>query len=304
MGHLGELLQGQVDESLVLFDKMLQGMNGADFVGSGIKALDKVVPVATTDLVIVAARPGVGKTTIGLNIALHLITEGKPVVFVSTEMPAGRILHRLAGLMAGVSPFDLFGHPDHPAIPAFRQALVDLARMPLVVVDTPGIVSDDPKAPGAWTSVAGVVDSMTAQGHAPAACIVDYLGRLGDGDAGQNRQQAVGRAVRNLKNLALRTQVPVFLLSQLNRECEKREDRRPILADLRESGEVEQEADSVLLLFRHDSYFRPGQAGYNPELAGTVDITVAKNRFGPGGVVIQTSFDGQTGRIGHRKGRD
>lgn len=300
MTGTAELLDNQVTDSLTLLETLLKGEQG-DFIGTGIPALDKVVPVGTTDLVIVAARPGVGKTTMGLNVAHHLVREGKPVVFVSTEMPAARLLHRLAGLDAGVSPFELFGHPDHPALPDFLRALDALRQAPLVIVDQAGILSDDPKAPGAWTSVSGIVDSLVAQGAAPAAVIVDYLGRLGDCDQGQNRTQAVGRAARNLKNLALRAQVPVFLLSQLNRECEKREDRRPILADLRESGDVEQEADSVLLLFRHDYYFRPGQAGYNPELAGKMEVHVAKNRFGPGGVLVESVFDAKTGRIGRWK---
>lgn len=296
MTSTADLRRQQVEDSVALFESLLVGQAGG--IGTGIGPLDRVVPIATTDLVVIAARPGLGKTTLGLNIAHHLLADSRPVVFVSTEVPASRVLHRLAGLRAGVSPFDLFGNGAHPAIPAFRAALQALAQEPVTVVDTPGIVSDDPHAPGAWTSVAGVVDNLLARGEAPAAVIVDYLGRLGDDAGGTSRQQAVGRAVRNLKNLALRNQVPVILLSQLNRNCETREDKRPLLADLRESGDIEQEADSVLLLFRHDAYYRPGQAGYNPELAGKVEIHVAKNRFGPGGVTVETVFDARTGRVG------
>lgn len=292
------VLHDQVQEAQTQLDNMAAGVA---FVRTGVKQLDDTVPVADGDLVIIGARPAVGKTTTGLAVTNALLQQGRRVLFVTTEVRAARLLHRLAGVRAGISPFDLYGNPNHPALPSFKAALASLADAPLVIVDQAGIQSDDPRSPGGLNSIGGVLDAMVALGEPPDAAVVDYLGRLGDCDRGDQRYQAVGRAVRNLKNVALRTALPIFLLAQLNRECEKREDKRPILADLAESGEIEREADSVLLLWRHDAYFQPGSAGYNPDLSGQLEMTVAKNRFGPAGVVIRVPFDAKTGRVGKQR---
>lgn len=237
-------------------------------IGSGFVDLDDLIDgLQPGNLIIVAARPSQGKTAWALNVADHVSTEGGAgVLFVSLEMNRVELGTRLLSARAKVDGWRLknpsaLTHDDRMALGGASGAL-RVAR--LFVDDTPM---------RSVTQIAANARRTKAR-HGLGLIVVDYI-QLIDGQRhkGESRQEEVARISRRLKALARELQVPVIALAQLNREPEKREDRKPRLSDLRESGAIEQDADIVLLLHRPEYYDvndRPGQA----------DLIVAKNRNG------------------------
>ena len=217
-------------------------------------------------MVVVAGRPAMGKSTLVAGMALAAAQAGHRTLLASCEMPAQDILWRLWTAEARVPMHRVFGRQLSPqdvsALEAARQRVDDL---PLHITDS-----------AATPMQIRAAARRLSQTHGPLGMVaVDYLQRLQPDHRRDRRDLEVGEAARTLKNLAMDMDAAVITAAQLNRGLEQRMDKRPQLSDLRESGEIEQEADVVLLLHRDDYYDKESPR------AGEADLIVAKNRNGP-----------------------
>lgn len=222
-------------------------------------------------LIVVAARPGMGKTTLALNIAEHIGAEGAGVLFVSLEMsPSQLMAKRFARLTsidsARLTLGDQFSEREWERI---ASATNRLSKSGLYINRRPG------------ASVADI-EQMAKQVPNLQAIFVDYLGLVRPEQTG-SRYETTSASSNELKQLAVRLNVPIVLLCQLSRANERRESKRPQLADLRDSGAIEQDADAVIFLCR-DDYYAPFDERRNPWAAVPLDCIIAKNRHGPMGV--------------------
>jgi replicative DNA helicase len=235
------------------------------------------------DLVIVAARPSMGKTALTLNIAQHAaIKKQVGVAFFSLEMSQESLVQRMLTSEARVDANAVrSGRMRDEHWPSLARAAGTLATAPIYIDDTPAISVMEMRSKARRLAA----DKSTNLG----LIIVDYL-QLMSSAAAENRQQEVSMISRGLKALAKEINVPVVALSQLSRAPEQRsgdEKGRPQLSDLRESGAIEQDADLILFIFRQEVYAEKDEAGRlkNPELDGRAELIIGKQRNGPIGVV-------------------
>jgi replicative DNA helicase len=237
-------------------------------VATGLRDLDRLMPGwRPGQLIVLGARPGMGKTALGLTIAHHIAQAG-PVLFASLEMSAEQIATRELSLRSGVPHYTI----DHGPIPPHVAARVAVG---LEAVQAGGIHVLD-RAGATVSQIRAAARRLMAETRGPLALVVvDYLQlmRSDRGTRPENRTQEVSHFSQGLKLLARELGVPVLALSQLSRQAETRADKRPFLADLRESGALEQDADIVLLLHRPGYYDRDVQDD-------GAEIIVAKNRHG------------------------
>uniref|UniRef100_UPI003F49B26D replicative DNA helicase n=1 Tax=Amycolatopsis sp. CA-293810 TaxID=3239926 RepID=UPI003F49B26D len=221
-------------------------------------------------LIIVAARPGIGKTSLARDLSrAAAIHQGVPTAFFSLEMSCTELVQ---GIVAAETPLRI-GDMREPGslAPAdwdrMNQAWDDrISGAPLMIDDTPNMTVTDIRAKARM---------LHAKPEGLGLIVVDYLQLLTAGGRAESRQVEVSEMSRSLKLLAKELEVPIVALSQLNRGPEQRQDKRPLLSDLRESGSLEQDADMVILLSRPDAHDR------DDPRAGEADFIVAKNRFGP-----------------------
>jgi len=240
-------------------------------LSSGYPDLDEVLGgLRPGQMVVVGARPGGGKTAIGLNVAARAVLGGTPVLFFSLEMPEDQIADRLLSMGSGVPMSKLTrGRP----LTAQEVDRVLGAAGPDWVGGAAFHCDDDPDLSA--QRLAAVLRRAVRR-HGIGLAVVDYLQLLRPENPRDNRTQQVGTLARRVKQAARECGVPVLCLCQLNREVESRTGGRPKLSDLRESGEIEQHADMVLLLHRD-----PGLSADDP--TWPVEVIVAKNRNGPVG---------------------
>jgi len=234
-------------------------------------------------MVVVAARPGVGKSTLGLDFVRHAaIRNGIPCAMFSLEMTGSEIAMRLLSAEAKVAIHHLRGggmsNRDWDAI---GRALLTVQSAPIVIDDSPNMTMPDIRAKA----------RRIKKQHGLGLIVLDYLQLMTSGKRVESRQVEVSEFSRQIKLLAKELDVPVVAISQLNRGSEQRTDKTPQLADLRESGSIEQDADIVMLLNRPDAH----GAGES-ERPGEADIIVAKNRSGPVNK-IAVSFQGHYSRF-------
>lgn len=243
-------------------------------ITTGFKDLDNQLSgLQPSDLIILAARPSMGKTTFALNIALAAATKGKTATgFFSLEQSKEQIVDKLICAQAMVDGWKLrTGNLSEDDFPAIGMAMGTLAEAPLFIDDTPGLTV---------LEVRTRARRLKAE-HNLGLIIVDYLQLIDGGSSGNvdNRVQQVSDISRNLKGLARELDVPVIALSQLNRSVESRDKKIPQLSDLRDSGSIEQDADIVMFLYREDYYER------DTERKGITDVLIRKHRNGPIGEV-------------------
>ena len=274
---LNELLYASMDRLEQLFDR------GETITGvpTGFVDLDeRLYGLQPNALIIVGARPGMGKTAFGLGMAAHAAVEARvPTLVFSLEMGNDEITNRLLVSEARVDSSRIRnGRLQEQDWPKIGDAVARLGDAPLFIDDNPNTTVMEIRAKAR---------RLKARQGGLGLIIVDYL-QLMSGSSVENRQLEVSSISRGLKVLARELQVPVVALSQLSRQLEARADKRPTLADLRESGSLEQDADVVMFLYRDEMY--------NPESAdrGTAEVIIAKHRNGPTGKVQLAFLDHYT----------
>lgn len=252
--------------------EMSEHENHLPGLSTGLSAIDqKITGLNKSDLILLAARPGMGKTSLALNVALNVAREGKTVAVFSLEMSREQLATRLLSSEALVENnrlrTGLLRETDWEKI---AGAATVLNRLDIRIDDNPLLSVAD-------------MNAKCRRLEGLALVVVDYLQLMtsagGSGRGGENRQQVVSDMSRMLKIMAKELNVPVICLSQLSRANEKRDDKRPMLSDLRESGAIEQDADIVLFLYRDDYY------NEDSEKHNIAECIVAKNRHGETGKV-------------------
>ncbi len=214
------------------------------------------------DLILLGARPAMGKTALLLNFAAHAARQGRSTLFFSLEMSADALHRRLLAAHTGASLLDLNRRRvGEGAWPALQRAAAGISQAPIWVDDSPALAIAEVRRRALHLAMAHGLDFI----------LLDYVQLATAGQNGQKRYQEVGEVAKALKALAKELKVPVLAASQIAREVERRPDRRPTLSDLRESGDLEQHADIVL--FIHREKMTPGW--------GQADLIVAKHRNGP-----------------------
>jgi replicative DNA helicase len=243
-------------------------------LSTGFVDLDeKTAGLQNSDLVILAARPSVGKTAMALNLARHMAVEEKlPIFFVSLEQTRIELAERMLCCQARVDSHKLRkGHLASDEMQRLIEAGGYLGKAKLFIDDTAG---------QGMLRIAANARRLKMR-HNIRAVFIDYLQLIEPDNRRDNRQEQVSTISRRLKFLAKELDVPVVALAQVNRSSEDRQDHRPRLADLRESGSIEQDADTVMMLHRPEMY-EPGQH------EGTVEVIIAKQRNGPTGEITLT----------------
>ncbi|ALC88533.1 DNA helicase [Bacillus sp. FJAT-18017] len=242
-------------------------------IETGFRELDRMTAgFQRNDLIIVGARPSVGKTAFALNISQNVATKtGENVAIFSLEMGAEQLVMRMLCAEGNIDAQRLrTGSLTDEDWGKLTMAMGSLSRAGIFIDDTPGVRVADIRAKC----------RRLKQEHGLGMILIDYLQLiLGSGRSGENRQQEVSEISRSLKQLARELQVPVIALSQLSRGVEQRQDKRPMMSDIRESGSIEQDADIVAFLYRDDYYDK------ETENKNIIEIIIAKQRNGPTGTV-------------------
>ncbi|HGA3769243.1 TPA: replicative DNA helicase [Streptococcus agalactiae] len=259
----------------------LRSQQTSDVTGlpTGFRDLDRITTGLHPDqLIILAARPAVGKTAFVLNIAQNVGTkQNRPVAIFSLEMGAESLVDRMLAAEGMVDSHSLrtgqLTDQDWNNVTIAQGALADA---PIYIDDTPGIKITEIRARSRKLSQE-VDDGL-------GLIVIDYL-QLISGTRPENRQQEVSEISRQLKILAKELKVPVIALSQLSRGVEQRQDKRPVLSDIRESGSIEQDADIVAFLYRDDYYRRESEEAEEIVEDNTVEVILEKNRAGARGTV-------------------
>lgn len=252
-------------------------------LSTGFADLDRrLCGFAKKDLIVVAARPSMGKTVLGMQFGMHAAQNGNKVLFYSLEMGSEQIVTRAMSAQAQVSG-DVMrkGYLNASTWPRLERAQQELDQLPFVLVDTPALSISEMQA------IARVEHAKSPLGM----IVADYLqlSRAELSGKNANREREIALISSGLKSLAKELDVPVIALSQLNRSLENRTDKRPQLADLRESGAIEQDADVVMFIYRDEVYNRGDD---NPN-KGIAEIITAKQRNGPTGT-DRLRFSGET----------
>ncbi len=242
-------------------------------IPTGFSELDRMTAgFQRNDLIIVAARPSVGKTAFALNIAQNVATKtDENVAIFSLEMGASQLVMRMICAEGNIDAQRLrTGSLIEEDWTKLTMAMGSLSRAGIYIDDTPGIRVNDIRAKC----------RRLKQEKGLGMILIDYLQLIrGDGRSGENRQQEVSEISRSLKALARELEVPVIALSQLSRGVESRQNKRPMMSDIRESGSIEQDADIVAFLYRDDYYDKESE---NKDI---IEIIIAKQRNGPVGTV-------------------
>jgi replicative DNA helicase len=272
---VGEILPGALDEIASYGKELGRG------VPTGFKDLDDLIHgLHPGQLVIVGARPAIGKSTIGMDFARSAVKNGIPTAIFSLEMGRNEIVTRLVSAECRVSMHKIrAGMLSDEEWGRISRRLGDLNEYELWIDDSENLSISD---------IANKARRLKHE-HGVRFLVVDYL-QLMQGKRTEGRQQEVSDISRSLKILAKELGVPIVAMSQLNRGPEQRVDKRPQVSDLRESGSIEQDADLVILLHREDAYERESPR------AGEADIIIGKHRNGPTGIVT-VAFQGHYSRF-------
>lgn len=254
-------------EELSKFDNQLTGLT------TGYTDLDRMLSgMQKADFLLLAARPSMGKTALGLNIAFHAALRDKAKVAVfSLEMSANQLNQRMISFVSGVDLQKIISGQIETSEEWLKiaDAIALCASLDLYIDDTPGI---------SLTELRSKCRRMQSE-HGLDLIVIDYLQLMTVQSHSENRQQEISQISRGLKALAKEMNCPVFSLGQLSRAPEQRTDHRPIMSDLRESGAIEQDADVILMLYRDEQY------NEDTEDRGIAEVLITKHRNGPTGRV-------------------
>lgn len=259
---------------------LIENKNAVTGIASGFFDFDKLTAgLQPGELIVIAARPSMGKTAFTLNIAAHVgIEEKVPVAFFSLEMGAEQLFNRLIGAYAEIDLSRLrSGFIKAEDYNRLTQAAGHLAEAPMYIDETPSLSIGD---------LRNKARRLVHQ-HGVKIVIVDYLQLMSAPDRFESKAVEVGEISKGLKSIARELSIPVIALSQLNRGVESRTDKRPMMSDLRESGAIEQDADVIAFLYREEYYLRDKTPEDKKNIA---EIIIGKNRNGPTGQ-ISLRFD-------------
>lgn len=276
-------LNALLDEQWVKLEERSNHSGEVTGIPTGFIDMDRILAgFQRSDLIILAARPAMGKTALALNFAQRAAIAGYGVGVFSLEMAAGQLAMRVLGSEARVDAGKmrtgmLSKAEDWPALEAANETLY---HAPMFIDDTPGL---------SITQVRSKARRLKARNPNLSMIVIDYL-QLMSANA-QSREQEISAISRGLKHMAKELDLPVLALSQLNRAVEQRADKRPMVSDLRESGAIEQDADIIMFIYR-DEYYNPDTTT-EPNVA---EIIVAKQRNGPTGTV-KLFFEGKFTRF-------
>ncbi len=257
--------------------EMADNPNDITGVPTGFYDLDRMTSgFQAGDLVVLAARPSMGKTALAINIAEHVaLNEGLPVAVFSMEMGAAQLAVRVVGSIGRIDQTHLrTGKLSDEEWPRLTEAIEKLRTVSLHIDESAGLNSSELRANAR---------RLARKCGKLGLIVVDYLQLMsgsGGGGNGENRATELGEISRGLKMLAKELQCPVIALSQLNRSVETRTDKRPMMSDLRESGAIEQDADIIMFIYRDDYYTK--ELSKEP---GVAEVIIAKQRNGPTGTV-------------------
>ena len=262
-------------------DQLAQNNEEITGLPTGYQGLDKMTAgFQAEELIILAARPAVGKTAFALNIAQNVGTKtDRSVAIFSLEMGAESLVNRMLCAEGSIEASHLrTGQLSEEEWSNLIVAMGSLSKANIFIDDTPGIKISEIRAK---------CRKLAQEKGNLGLILIDYL-QLIEGNGKENRQQEVSDISRQLKKLAKELKVPVIALSQLSRGVEQRQDKRPVLSDIRESGSIEQDADIVAFLYRDDYYEREGgEDGDAPEPQNdnVIEVIIEKNRSGARGTV-------------------
>jgi replicative DNA helicase len=266
-----DLLVGVVDR----IDALYQSESAITGVSTGFADLDALTSgLQRSDLVIVAGRPSMGKTSFAMNLAEHaLLGDRLPVAVFSMEMSAEQLVMRLLASLGRIDQHRVrTGRLDDDDWPRLTSAIGMLSDRPMFIDDTPGLNPTELRARA----------RRLKREHGLGLIVVDYLQLMSVPGPKETRATEISEITRGLKTLAKELDVPIVALSQLNRSLEQRPNKRPVMSDLRESGAIEQDADVILFIYRDEVYNED-----SPD-KGTAEIIVGKQRNGPIGTVRLT----------------
>tara|TARA_B110000977_G_scaffold68754_1_gene93366 strand:+ start:56591 stop:57937 length:1347 start_codon:yes stop_codon:yes gene_type:complete len=248
-------------------------------LSSGFYHLDSLTQgFQKSDLIIIAGRPGMGKTALCLNIALHIVEEyHAPIIFFSLEMSKEQLMYRLLTNDTHINSLKLkTGNLKKSDWLKLTLSIKKLSQLPFLIDDTPNLTIQD---------IRRKIKKIVLEQTQISLVVVDYLQLMENLNVKrQNRVQEVSEITRSLKSIAREFKVPVIALSQLNRTVETRPNKRPLLSDLRESGSIEQDADLVIMLYS-DNYYNNSESN-----TSDVEVILSKHRNGPTGTV-KLKFD-------------
>jgi len=263
-----------VVELLDRVTEMAENPNDITGVRTGFHDFDKMTSgLQPGDMIVLAARPSMGKTSLAINIAEHVaLNEGLPVAVFSMEMGASQLAVRIVGSIGRIDQGHLrTGKLSDEEWPRLTEAIEKLRTVSLHIDETPGLSTSELRANAR---------RLARQYGRLGLIVVDYLQLMSTSTSGdENRATAVGEISRGLKMLAKELKCPVIALSQLSRGVESRTDKRPMMSDLRESGAIEQDADIIMFIYRDDYYDK------NSKEPGVAEVIISKHRNGPTGTV-------------------
>ena len=272
---MGKLVQALIDRVQELEANGSEDVTG---VRTGFYDLDRMTAgLQKGDLIVLAARPSMGKTAFALNIAEHVaVQEGLPVAVFSMEMGASQLALRVVGSLGRIDQQHLrTGRLRDDEWERLPEAASKLSESPIFIDETPGLNPAELRARARRLA--------RQYGGTLGLIVIDYLQLMsGSGGNEENRATVLGEISRGMKGLAKELQCPVIALSQLNRSVETRPDKRPMMSDLRESGAIEQDADVIMFIYRDDYYNKESKE------PGVAEIVIAKQRNGPVGTVKLT----------------
>lgn len=255
---------------------------------TGFSNLDQLTSgLQPEELIILAARPSMGKSAFAMNLAINVAKRNEDgqagVAIFSLEMSNEQLAARMLSAESNIENTKIkTGHLTSREWQFLEGGMQSLSRLKIMFDDSASVSVADIRAKCRKLSQEGRLDFV----------VIDYLQLIKGDDRSGNRQEEVAKISRSLKQMARELKIPILALSQLSREVEKREDKRPLLADLRESGSIEQDADIVMFLYREDYYERKQE-----NKTGEVELSIAKNRQGMAGVVLKYRFDTEFSRF-------
>jgi replicative DNA helicase len=254
-------------------EKLAQTKGEITGLATGFYDLDKITSgFHENELIIIAARPAMGKTAFALNLASNIaIQSGKTVALFNMEMDAEQLINRMLSSIGQIEGKKFrTGHLENEDWKKLNEAISKLAETKIFIDDTPGMTIGEIRAK---------CRRLASSEKGLGIVIIDYLQLIsGSARYAGNRQQEVSEISRSLKTLAMELKIPVIALAQLSRTVEGREDKRPLLSDLRESGSIEQDADIVAFLYRDDYYTKETSIDENTSKS---EFIIAKHRNGP-----------------------